>query len=356
MTRTKLFTDEEKLLMAKLIDHYKCPSIAKMKFQQVYPDLDPDYSTMTYNAKKWLETGSVARRNKAKSGKNTIDKQIQNIKVSAATSQHLTMKWIKTSSNIQAPLTTSRLQRINTINVSRKTVKKILTSSERKNRLATCQILLDKIRKDGNFALNTLFSGEACFHIDGTVTRQNYEKNRHSTIADINVGNISLKTNMVMVWCGMCNDSIVGPYFFRQSINSNQYLNMLQEYAIPALKRLGLLHQCFFQQDDCDYHYSRKILRYLHSTFPNRWMGRTTSAPIAFPSKSSDLSPLHFYLWNYLKKHVYNHNEHMTVEKLQQQIQSVLESFPKEEMTQITLQYAKRIVKCVEVEGKAFQI
>ena len=78
MIRTKLLTDEEKLLIANPINRYECPSMAKIQFQQVYPDLDLDYSTMTYNAKKWLETGTVHRRNKAKRAKIELFLQLKN--------------------------------------------------------------------------------------------------------------------------------------------------------------------------------------------------------------------------------------------------------------------------------------
>jgi hypothetical protein len=42
---------------------------------------------------------------------------------------------------------------------------------------------------------------------------------------------------------------------------------------------------------------------YLDATFPNRWLGR--DGPIAWPSRSPDITPLDFFLWGYVKDKVY---------------------------------------------------
>jgi hypothetical protein len=41
----------------------------------------------------------------------------------------------------------------------------------------------------------------------------------------------------------------------------------------------------------------------LDATFPNRWLGR--DGPIAWPPRSPDITPLHFFLWGYVKDKVY---------------------------------------------------
>ena len=42
---------------------------------------------------------------------------------------------------------------------------------------------------------------------------------------------------------------------------------------------------------------------YLNESFPNRWLGR--GGPVAWPPRSPDLTPLHYYLWGHMKTLVY---------------------------------------------------
>ena len=42
---------------------------------------------------------------------------------------------------------------------------------------------------------------------------------------------------------------------------------------------------------------------YLNESFPNRWLGR--GGPVAWPPRSSDLTPLYYYLCGHIKTLVY---------------------------------------------------
>jgi hypothetical protein len=68
---------------------------------------------------------------------------------------------------------------------------------------------------------------------------------------------------------------------------------MLQLFLIPQLDKddqEGLTH---FQQDGTPPYYIEEVREYLNTRFP--WIGRT--APIAWPPRSLDLTPLDFFLW-----------------------------------------------------------
>jgi len=49
--------------------------------------------------------------------------------------------------------------------------------------------------------------------------------------------------------------------------------------------------------------YSRHMKDYLNETFRNRWLGR--GGPVPWPPRSSDLTPLDFFLWGHMKTLVY---------------------------------------------------
>ena len=54
------------------------------------------------------------------------------------------------------------------------------------------------------------------------------------------------------------------------------------------------------QQDGAPPHFSREVKDLLNRNYPNRWIGRQSWSP-----RSSDLTPLDFYLWGHMKSLVY---------------------------------------------------
>jgi hypothetical protein len=45
------------------------------------------------------------------------------------------------------------------------------------------------------------------------------------------------------------------------------------------------------------------IFKFLDRTFPGRWIGR--DGPMPWPPRSSDITPLDFFLWGYVKSNVF---------------------------------------------------
>ncbi|GBN35653.1 hypothetical protein AVEN_190968-1 [Araneus ventricosus] len=83
------------------------------------------------------------------------------------------------------------------------------------------------------------------------------------------------------------------------TVTSNIYLDMLQLYAVPQCPE-GVV----FQQDGAPPHYGNIVREFLDTTFPQRWIGR--GAVMAWPPRSPDITPLDFFLWGYVKQHVYS--------------------------------------------------
>ena len=58
-----------------------------------------------------------------------------------------------------------------------------------------------------------------------------------------------------------------------------------------------------YQQDGVPPLWSMDARGSLNATFPNRWF--VCNGPICWPPHSSDLTPLDFSIWGYVKDHVY---------------------------------------------------
>ncbi|GBN90122.1 hypothetical protein AVEN_10908-1 [Araneus ventricosus] len=70
-------------------------------------------------------------------------------------------------------------------------------------------------------------------------------------------------------------------------------------YAVPQFPE-GVI----FHQDGAPPHYGNIVREFLDITFPQRWIGR--GAVMAWPPRSLYITPLDFYLWGYVKQHVYS--------------------------------------------------
>ena len=102
----------------------------------------------------------------------------------------------------------------------------------------------------------------------------------------------------------MSKHRLIGPFFFQEdTVFAKNYLEMLQGFFIPEIRKLHKVRSAVFQQDGAPAHFSLDVRHYLNNQFPDRWIGR--GGPIRWAPRSPDLTPLDFYLWGHLKNNVY---------------------------------------------------
>jgi hypothetical protein len=98
--------------------------------------------------------------------------------------------------------------------------------------------------------------------------------------------------------------TVYGSFFFMETtITGIVYLDTLQQFLIPQLDGDDQEGRIHFQQDCTPPHYLKEVREYLNTRFPGRWIGR--AAPIAWPPRSPDLTPLDFFLWGLVKDRVF---------------------------------------------------
>ncbi|GBM07241.1 hypothetical protein AVEN_25495-1 [Araneus ventricosus] len=118
---------------------------------------------------------------------------------------------------------------------------------------------------------------------------------------------------------------------------------MLQLYAVPQFPE-GVI----FQQDGTPPHYGNIVREFLDTTFPQRWIGR--GAVMALPPRSLDITPLDFYLWGYVKQHVYS--EHINdINHLKQRITDVIHSVTPDVLTRVWEELDYRLDVCRVTNG-----
>lgn len=199
-----------------------------------------------------------------------------------------------------------------------------------------------------NFCKNIIFSDESTFSTNGKVSSQNC---RHWSRENPNFKIVTRSQyyKKVNVWCGIMYGKIIGPYFFNENVNQRTYLELLQNFLLPAIRNEPNFESVFFQQDGCPAHSTVLVRNYLQENFGNRWIGRY--GPTNWPARSPDLSPLDFFLWGYVKQHVYNTNLDNNIEILKQKITEAVNSVTEDMIHNVYKEFVRRAEKCVEVGG-----
>ena len=109
-----------------------------------------------------------------------------------------------------------------------------------------------------------------------------------------------LHDQKVLVWCAISANRIFGPYFFEESVNKDNYLQMLQNIFWPKQLRTAAYQKYYFQQDGATPHTANIVQEYLRAKFSTKFIDKKM-----WPPRSPDLNPCDFYLWGYLKSVVY---------------------------------------------------
>ncbi|XP_053385765.1 uncharacterized protein LOC128550550 [Mercenaria mercenaria] len=112
------------------------------------------------------------------------------------------------------------------------------------------------------------------------------------------------------VWCAMSSHGVIGPYVFKDTVDSQRNLSLLKNKFVPALrKRTENMQDVWFMQDGATAHTSNIVLDYLHETFGDKVTSRrypeVKDCGQSWPAHSPDLNPCDYFLWGYLKSAVY---------------------------------------------------
>ncbi|GBM07131.1 hypothetical protein AVEN_177091-1 [Araneus ventricosus] len=123
---------------------------------------------------------------------------------------------------------------------------------------------------------------------------------------------------------------------------------MLQLYAVPQFPE-GVI----FQQDGTPTHYSNIVREFLDTTFPQRWIDRGVVK--AWSPLSTDTTPLDFYLWGYVKQHVYSERI-SDINTLEQRITDVIHSVTPDVLTRVWEELDYRLDVCWATNGAHIEL
>jgi hypothetical protein len=142
-----------------------------------------------------------------------------------------------------------------------------------------------------------VYSNESTFHVSGKVNTHNCRiwgsENPRVFLEHVR------DSPKVNVFCALSKERCMIPSSsWRRSLPVSCIWTCSNKFLIPQLDEDFQEGRIHFQQDGAPPHYE-----YLSTRFPGRWIGR--AAPIAWPPRSLDLTPMDFFLWGFVKDRVF---------------------------------------------------
>lgn len=217
-----------------------------------------------------------------------------------------------------------------------------------------CRTMLRMMREDHNFYNSILWSDESSCTKDGFMNQHNLHswqiENPHA--AREGKSQYRFKINL---WTGILDGQIIGPYELPGTLNSEMYLNFLQN-ELPILLeniQIPIRRIMWLQNDGCSAHYAMRVRNFLNEAYPRRWIGRL--GPILWPPRSPDLNPLDFFYWGCLKQMVYRRPVG-DIQELRERINTAAQEISHSGCArQIKASFKKRCRKCIAVGGGHFE-
>ncbi|GFY51998.1 putative DD41D transposase [Trichonephila inaurata madagascariensis] len=142
--------------------------------------------------------------------------------------------------------------------------------------------------------------------------------------------------------------------FHRKIIFSNEahfwlngFVNKQNMRYWPELEYMDL-DSMWFQQDGTTSHTAHGTIDLLKNKFDERVTSR--NGPVDWPPRSCDLTPLHFFLWGYVKSLVYV-NKPTTLEELKANIEREIAAVSAEMCGRVMENWVQRIDRCKRARG-----
>lgn len=187
------------------------------------------------------------------------------------------------------------------------------------------------------------FSDEAYFYLTQPINSQN---NRiWAEDQPLEGVEMPLHDKKVLVWCAISAEGIMGPYYFEESVNKDNYLEMLKTYFWRRHVQTPNNTKYYFQQDGATPHTADTVQNWLKDKFSKKFVHKKM-----WPARSPDLNPCDFYLWGHLKAVVYNPLP-KTLEDLKANITREIKKIPKNVLNSVFLNLENSCKKVISAEG-----
>ena len=191
-------------------------------------------------------------------------------------------------------------------------------------------------------------SDEAYFYLTLPLNNQN---NRQWSKSNPYIGiEKPLYDQKILVWCAISANRVFGPYYFEDTVNQHNYLEMLKNYFWPKVLKTAEYKKYYFQQDGARPHTAKTVQTWLKDQFEEKFIDKDM-----WPPRSPDLNPCDFFLWGHLKSMAYNPLP-KTLDDLKANIEREIKKISKNILKSNFLNFQKRCELIISAEGGHIEI
>ncbi|XP_078049911.1 uncharacterized protein LOC144476674 [Augochlora pura] len=108
----------------------------------------------------------------------------------------------------------------------------------------------------------------------------------------------------------------------------------------------------WMQQDGAPPHNAVCSRQVMNEIFDEKWIGR--GGPVAWPPHSPDLTPLDYFLWDFVKDSVMSVPP-TTPDDMKERIRQACTKITPQMLAEVRRSFHQRLNKCLEVEGHHFE-
>jgi len=289
---------KKRLFLAKKYEKFRNIACVQRAWRTKFKSSDaPNRSAILYNYNKLENTGSV---NYIPRKETVISHKRENAKIiieeSVKEDASLSIRKLSVAAQISYGTTRSVLRDDLGLKPYRRQIVHELEPADYEKRVKFANWFLSLPSNAINFII---FSDEAWFTLKEPENQQNNRLWLKSK--PIDAIELPLHDEKIMVWCAISVNRIFGPYFYEETINQNNYLDMLKKFFWPKLLRTNDYKNYRFQQDGAPPHTANKVQEWLTDRFSTKFINK-----FDWPPRSPDLNPCDYFLWGYLKARVYS--------------------------------------------------
>lgn len=345
-----MLTKEEKVEIILLCGENTPSRQVTNIFNARHPNRNVNHTTITRILNKFKETGSINNNFKKPHSAAKVSREVEEeVCLSVIENGKTSIKQISTS--LDVPITT--VQKILRRNKFKAFKPKFINTLKERDFIPRFEFSAwyqGEYEENARFPINILWTDEATFTTNGTVSSQNCRwwalENPHFTIECKD--QYSFKVNVL---CGLLNNTVIGPFFIDGNLNANRYLQFLQQDLLPILNQMPRRQRerIWYQLDGASVHCSVAIRQFLNESFNGKWIGRYSEYPM--PARSPDLTPMDFFLWGLLKNEVYKHRPFRDREHLKNVITNCVRAIQPEQITNAVKDCVRRTELCMLRDG-----
>jgi len=335
-------------IVKQWIKHDRNSRAVAAAFAKEYPnDAPPSRQSMHVLAKKFHETGSVTDKKRSGRPNNmNTDENKENVRTFYQNAPSTSA--VRASLQLHIPRTSlRRIMKDIELKVWRPRLLHQMNDDDYDRRIEFCEWLQQQLHENIDIRDRIIWTDEASFKLNGHVNLHNavyYSTENPHLVWETN--NLSPG---ICVWGGIRSTGVLGPYFFDGTVNSQLYLDMLRDFAVPQLDT----DNDVWMQDGAPPHYGRNVRDFLDNTF-EMWIGRRGTTE--WPPRSPDLTPCDYSMWGILKERVYSQNV-LTISELKERITTEFAALnnDKDLCRRICHSVQRRIQLCIKSEGQHFE-